>query len=223
MTRLLGYARVSSDAQAESGGGMAAQEAALRQGAAAGRYELVDIITDEAVSARTIDRPGLNLLLERLEAGEAEGMVAAKLDRIARSVIGFGKLLERFDKNGWTLVALDLGVDTSTAAGRLVANVMSAVSEWERMAISERTKAALKAKQAAGIRVGRPRELDPDLEQRIVAMSKDHKAWKIAEVLNESGTPAARGGRWWPSQIQAVLARNCEHPSPNGSGETTNP
>jgi len=89
-------------------------------------------------------------------AGEVTGLVVAKLDRISRSVVDFGNLLAFFEDAEATLVALDLGVDTSTPGGRLVANVLASVAEWERSAIAERTRDALAVRKANGLTVSRP-------------------------------------------------------------------
>ena len=69
--------------------------------------------------AGDLQRPAIADALERLKSGEATVLVAAKLDRLSRSVLDFAKLLERSEKEGWGLVLLDLDLDTTTPAGRL--------------------------------------------------------------------------------------------------------
>src|SRR5690348_1236649 len=68
----------------------------------------------------------------------------AKLDRLTRSVRDLGELLERFQKRGVSLVSVSESLDTGSAAGRLVLNVMASISQWEREAIGERTREALR-------------------------------------------------------------------------------
>jgi DNA invertase Pin-like site-specific DNA recombinase len=82
--------------------------------------------------------------------------MASKLDCISRSVTDFAKLLERANTRGWRLVLLDLGVDTSTPAGEFVANTIANSAQYERRLIGQRTREALAAKKAAGVRLGRP-------------------------------------------------------------------
>jgi DNA invertase Pin-like site-specific DNA recombinase len=101
-----------------------------------------------------------------------------------------------------------VAVDTTTAGGQLVVNVLGAVAEWERSVISERTRAALAQLRAQGKPVGRPSVADDaELAARIRDMK--HHGWTlraIADQLNSEGVPTARGAeRWQPSAIQAVL------------------
>ncbi len=76
-------------------------------------------------------------------------MVVAKLDRLSRSVVDAGRLLEEARKGRFNIVALDLGLDLSTPTGELVANVLAAVAQWERRMIGLRTSEALQVKMAA--------------------------------------------------------------------------
>src|SRR4051794_20734736 len=128
--RVVGYARVSTDEQAANGAGLAAQRHAITAEAARRGWDLVAIHEDGA-SGRSLDgRPGLAAALSAVATGDAEALVVAKLDRLSRSLIDFAGLLERARRDRWAVIALDLGVDTTTPAGELVANVMAAVAQW---------------------------------------------------------------------------------------------
>jgi hypothetical protein len=81
-------------------------------------------------------------------------VIIAKLDRLTRSVKDLAELLERFNRSGVSLVSVAESLDTGTAAGRLVLNIMTAVSQWEREASGERTRDAMHHKRANGERVG---------------------------------------------------------------------
>ena len=81
-------------------------------------------------------------------------MIVAKLDRLTRSVKDLCELLERFERRGVALVSVAESLDTGSAAGRLVLNIMTAVSQWEREAIGERTRDAMRHKRSQGERVG---------------------------------------------------------------------
>jgi DNA invertase Pin-like site-specific DNA recombinase len=131
--RMIGYCRVSTDEQAMSGLGLADQEKRIREMAKPHGWRIVQMIRDEGLSAGTLERAGLYRALGQLAAGRADGLVVAKLDRLTRSTVDFGLLLEWFKDAGKTLVLLDLGVDTSTAGGELVANVID-----ERRAVGAR-------------------------------------------------------------------------------------
>jgi DNA invertase Pin-like site-specific DNA recombinase len=207
--RVVGYIRVSTVEQADSGAGLDAQRVAIQAACEARGWELVEVYEDAGVSARSVSgRPGLRAALAALRAGEAGALVVSKLDRLSRSAHDATGLLQRAEQEGWALVALDLGLDTSTPVGEMLATVMAAVAQWERRAISERTKAALAAKRAAGVRLGRPSELPAEVVARIVAERRSGASTPaIAHALNKEGVPTAQGGkRWYPSTVAKVLA-----------------
>lgn len=209
---LVGYVRVSTAEQGRSGLGLDAQRQAIEAACAARGWELLRV-EEDALSGRNLRRPGLRAALEACTGGEAAGLVVAKLDRLSRSLLDFAGLLRRADREGWNLVALDLGVDLSTPAGRLVANVMASVAEWEREAAAERTRAALAEARARGVRLGRPPGSGrpwtaPELAERIRLMRLDERKTlaAICETLNAEGIPTPRGGtEWRPSSLEGVL------------------
>ncbi len=197
--RVLGYARCSTTEQAESGLGIAAQEATIRSECQRRGWELVDVITDEGESGKSLDRPGLQSVLERIATKEVDGLVAAKLDRISRSVRDFADLLEWFSATGASLVAVDVGVDTSTPGGKLVCSVFSAVSEWERDVISARTRDGLAALRAQGRAISRAAVADDlDLVKRIQSMRRKGSTYQaIADALNADEVATLRGASEW--------------------------
>lgn len=134
-------------------------------------------------------------------------LVAAKLDRLSRSVVHLGSLLEQAEAEGWGLVLLDFDVDTSRPTGRLVAHVLAAVAGFQRQRIRERTREALAEVKARGVRLGRPRQLSDEVVGRIVSeRSTGSTLQAIADGLNDDEVPTAQGGRqWWPSTVGAVL------------------
>jgi len=204
--RALGYLRVSTGEQVESGAGLDAQHAALEANAARRGWTL-ELITDAGLSAKDMRRPALTDALARLDRGEADVLMAAKLDRVSRSVPDFSRLLERANVRGWRLVLLDLGVDTSTPAGEFVANTIANSAQYERRLIGQRTREGLAAKRAQGVRLGRPSVLPREIVARIVA---EHQAGtslrKIGEGLESAGVRTARGGTtWYASTVRKVL------------------
>lgn len=203
-SRMIGYVRVSTAEQAESGLGLADQERVVRDECERRGWRMTRLIRDAGQSAKTLDRPGLQTALEAVADGKADGIVAAKLDRLSRSVIDFAELLDWADRLDATIVALDLQVDTSTAGGRLVANVISAVAEWEREVIGERTSAGMAIKRSQGEPISRPSVADlPALTARIRELREG--GWtlqRIADELNIDGVPTLRGGKEWrPSSV----------------------
>lgn len=152
-------------------------------------------------------RPGLVHALAAVESREASVLIVAKLDRLSRSVVDFAGLAAQAQRKGWAIVALDIGLDMTSAAGGLMANVMAAVAEWERKVIGERTAAALAARCAAGVKLGRPREQSQEAIERIRDLHRSGvRPSEIARVLNREGVPTPRGGRWHPPGVTRVLS-----------------
>ena len=207
--RVIGYVRVSTEEQAMSGAGLQAQRAAIAREARRRGWELVETIEDRGYSAKDLRRPGVQEALRALEAGDAKALVVAKLDRLSRSMLDFASLMATAQKQHWALVALDVAVDTSTPAGEMLVNVLATFSQFERRLIGQRTKEALAAKKAQGVRLGRP----PVLPQRVVRRIERERArgnslQKIADALNAAAVPTAHGGaRWHASTVRSVLAR----------------
>jgi len=201
----IGYLRVSTDGQVESGAGLAAQRTTIVTECEHRGLPLLEIVEDAGLSAKTLDRPALAGALVRLEAGEASVLVVAKLDRLARSVADFANLVRLAERQGWAVLACDLGVDMTTPTGGLLANVTASVAEWERKIIGTRTREALAARKAAGVRLGRPRQLDPAIADRIRAERASGATFQaIADGLNAEGitTPTARP--WSPTLVRKV-------------------
>src|SRR5712664_3562843 len=93
-------------------------------------------------------------LLSLVDDSKVDTVIIAKLDRLTRSVKDLAELLERFQRRGVSLVSVAESLDTGSAAGRLVINIMTAVSQWEREAIGERTRDAMQHKRANGQCIG---------------------------------------------------------------------
>jgi DNA invertase Pin-like site-specific DNA recombinase len=169
--------------------------------------ELLRIIEDEGLSAKTLDRPGLAEALDAVETGKGTVLMVAKLDRLTRSVHDASGLMQRAAKAGWGLVALDVAVDTTTPSGAAMARMIAVFAELERRLIGQRTKDALAVKRAQGVQLGRPRSLDPKVRTRIVRDRDQGKSWsQLARDLNDEKVPTAQGGlRWYPATVRSVV------------------
>ena len=207
---VIGYCRVSTDAQGDSGAGLAAQEAAIAAEAQRRDWGPVRTFVDVASGKTTKRRPQLAAALHVLEAGQAQTLVVAKLDRLSRSLLDFAALMATAQRQGWAIVALDIGVDTSTINGELVANIIMALAQWERRIIGQRTKDALGAVARRGTKLGRPTTVTRDALAIIAAMRGGGASYRtVAAALNRAGVPTAQGGReWWASTVRAVEARH---------------
>ncbi|GEM_PF-385526 len=208
--RAVGYRRVSTIEQADSGAGLAAQQTTIEAEAARRGWVLVEVHTDEAASGKSlVGRVALEAAIEVVESGRADVLVVAKLDRLSRSLLDFANLMARAQAKGWNLVALDLGIDLSTPAGEFLASVMASAAQWERRIIGQRTREGMAAKKAAGVRLGPPRRLPDHVARQIIGLRSSGIAWvRVAEILNELGVPTALAGRqWYPSTARnAALA-----------------
>src|SRR5205823_6536696 len=138
------------------GAGLEAQRRAIMAECERRGWQLVDVIEDAGYSAKDLKRPGVQIALETLRKRQASALVVAKLDRLSRSMLDFAGLMDAAQRQGWALVALDLGVDTSTPSGEMIANVLATFAQFERRLIAERTRAALAVKRSQGVRLGRP-------------------------------------------------------------------
>lgn len=206
----VGYVRTSTDEQAISGLGLAAQRAAIVQECEARGWRLVETFEDPASSGKSMSgRPGLAAALEAVETGLAATLVCAKLDRLSRSVHDFSGLLLRAERAGWSLVLLDLGVDTTSVMGEAMANMVANFAQAERRRIGERTRDALAVKRDQGVQLGRPVSLPKDVGRRIVREKRRGDTWSaIARRLNEDGVATAQGGDcWWPATVRGVYLR----------------
>ena len=221
-SRFVAYLRVSTEGQGRSGLGLEAQRAAVAAHAAARGPIVAEHV--EVESGRKKDRPQLAAALEACRTLRAT-LVIARLDRLARNVAFVSNLME----SGVEFVAADM-----PAVNRLTVHVLAAVAEEEARAVSARTKAALAAAKARGVRLGNPRLLarDPTLAaQANVAQVENARRRaaavapfleqarragattlaQMAEALMARGVPAPRGGRRWsPSQVRRALAAAAE-------------
>ena len=183
--------------------------------------ELLDIIVDGGESAKSLQRPGMERLLALVDGKKVQAVIVAKLDRLTRSVKDLCVLLERFERRCVALISVAESLDTSSAGGRLVLNIMTAVRQWEREAIGERTREALNHKRNRGERTGNipfgsrlaadGKHLEPDsTEQAALAelrrLRNEGKAMrKIAANLNERAYRTRRGTPWRLESVARVL------------------
>lgn len=115
------------------------------------------VYVDRASGARD-DRPALQQLLRDVQTGDIDAVVFTKLDRLARSVTHLSRIAEALREAGVDMICKDQPIDTSTASGKLMFHVLSAVAEFERDLIRERTKEGIGARDGysrRGKRLGR--------------------------------------------------------------------
>lgn len=147
------YTRVSTKSQAENTS-LTTQRDDCRESAERHGWAIAGEYTDAGVSGATRARPGLDRLLADVDAGLIDVIVVGKLDRLGRSFIHLAQIVEHCTKVGVRVVFVSEGVDSGTDVGRLVANVMSSIAEFERTRIRERTEAGLTSRVHEGGFVG---------------------------------------------------------------------
>jgi DNA invertase Pin-like site-specific DNA recombinase len=125
-------------------------------------------------------------------------------------MIDFTALMAKAQRQGWALVALDCAVDTSTATGEAMANMLATFAQFERRLIGQRTREALAVKKASGVRLGRPPTVPQSVVRRMQRQRARGESFRaIAESLNRSGVPPAQGGaQWYAATVRGVLARS---------------
>ena len=207
------YARVSTSMQVEDGMSLGAQERQLISAAESGGYDPV-ILREEGRSGKSIQgRPVLRKALEDLDEGRAHALYVTRLDRLARSTRDFLSIIDRSNAAGWRLVMLDLGLDTTTANGRFVVTIMSAMAEMERGMISARQKDVHQDRRDSGkiwgVDLGPKSQITEAVGERILARRGSGVAYKnIAEELNRAGVPTVLGGKqWYPSTVRNAYLR----------------
>lgn len=151
VVRVVAYVRVSTARQADTGNSLEAQEAKLRAYASAFGLEIVAVEVDAGESASSLSRPGLQRALERLDTFEAHALLVVKLDRLTRNVRDLCALVDNYFKDGThQLMSVGEAIDTSTAGGRMILNVLTSIGQWEREAAAERTTAVMQHLKATG-------------------------------------------------------------------------
>jgi DNA invertase Pin-like site-specific DNA recombinase len=208
-TGFIAYYRVSTDRQGRSGLGLEAQRAAVvRYLAGIGGTLLAE--HTEVETGKRNDRPELQKALAACRKHKAR-LVIAKLDRLSRNVAFIATMMDA----GAEFVACD-----NPHATRLTLHILAAVAEHEREMISARTKAALQAAKARGVRLGRNGERLASAN-RATAVDRARQIEHVLAELNQSGmttreiaaeltargirTP--RGGRWHPQTVRRVMER----------------
>jgi site-specific DNA recombinase len=226
---VFGYARVSTGKQEHS---IPAQVDKIRAQALLKDLELTGIIEDEDASAKSLERPGMKRLLEMVERGELSTVIITKLDRLTRRIADIDKLLQLFDRKKVTLISTAESLDTASATGRMMVNLIVLMSQWEREIIGERTQEAMAGMKRRGLQIGNVpygfkrgnavgtnkqgkvvfnltwEETEQDVLRMILALrscSKPLSFQAIADELNKSGFKTRRGSNWKAEYVWNVM------------------
>jgi DNA invertase Pin-like site-specific DNA recombinase len=189
--RVVLYCRVSTQEQSDKGVSLEAQESKLRAYAALYDLDIVETIKDAGESGKSLNRAGLQRALSMLRRGEADAIAVLKLDRLTRSISDWQTLIDGYfgERAGKQLFSVSDSIDTRTAAGRLVLNVLLSVAQWERETTGERTKTALQFKIQRKERVGKVRfgwDLAAD-EVSLIPNAAEQAAIRLMQELRTAG------------------------------------
>ncbi len=235
-TRLIGYVRVSTNEQAESGLSLDAQRERLAAYCTGLDAELVRIEADNGISGKIAPdrRPGLARALAAVRWGEADGIAVLKLDRLGRSTKDLLDLMEDAQRDGWRLISISEALDTRTAVGEFTATILAGLAQMERRLIGERTSEAMEQlARECRVRSGRipfgfrseahpasvtavagdrSRLVKHEVEQRILRQmfrlrAEGLGARRIARSLNATDCVNPRNQRCWtPSAVAKIVA-----------------
>jgi hypothetical protein len=172
-------------------GDLSPTERAIEQACERAGWKLVAIVRDPE-GGRILDRPGLSHALEQIADGQAEGLVVNDARLLSRS-LDFAGLVHWFRDAEAALIALDLGLDTSTPEGSRVASTLITINGWAGERIARRASVPVAAR--------------PEVLERVAAMHRDDiPPHAIAEQLNAEGVVTPTGSDvWWPSTVQTAL------------------
>lgn len=238
--KVIGYIRVSSEEQAKSGLSLEHQETKIRAYATTYDLPVSGIERDEARSGKNLDRPGVRTILEGVESGQIGHLIIFKLDRLTRSVGDLSRLLDLFKRKDVSLSSVSESLDTSSASGKMVVQMIGVIAEWERDTIAERTLAALSVKRSKGEKLGgivpygwkaAKGKLSPNPKEHSVlsgileARSEGRGYADIAAGLNQMGVKPREGARWYASTIRSICVRAGRNGEVQGhpKGQASNP
>lgn len=217
----IGYVRVSTDAQGESGAGLDAQRAAIAAYVAKAGLDLVAIHEDAGVSgaAGIEDRPGLIAAVAQLRKGDT--LIVAKRCRLGREAMAVLMIEKAVAKRGASISSADGVGNGSDPSAKFMAAIIDAAAAYERNLIKCRTKAALAAKRSKGERTGQVPFGWRDEDGRLVAVPAEQAVLvrihecraaglslrAIAGILMAEGIRTKEGKSWHASTIASILTR----------------
>lgn len=217
-SRVVAYVRVSLEKQADQGHSLDAQQAYLTDYARVMGLEIVAFEVDAGASAKTLERPALQRALARLDAFEAEALLVVKLDRLTRSVKDLCTLVDTYFKDGvYSLLSVGESIDTRSAAGRMMLNMLTVIGQWEREAIGERTSAAMQHMKTEGrftggtppfgFQIVEGKLFADNVEQRYIAKAKELSArgHSLRQIARDLGVSPRNGRLFDATQVKRMI------------------
>lgn len=214
------YTRVSTDEQASEGFSLKAQEARSKSFIESQGWTLTaDPYIDDGYSAKDLNRPAIQQLLQDLKEKKFDVLVVYRLDRLVRSVLDLNHLLQLFEEHNVKFKSVTEVFDTTTATGRLFINLVASVAQWERENLAERVLVGQERKALEGKRNGATAPYGYKLEdgklvihpeeakivREIFDLYRLYGMWTIAKKLNQKGIPTQHGMKWGTPSVKVIL------------------
>lgn len=218
MSRLFIYCRVSTSNQTDNTS-FSTQEERCRAYCAAHGHDVVDVMCETMSGKSFDDRVQVKSVIDRINAGEADGIIVLRLDRLSRSTRDILDLADQFQKSGKTMIFVENNLDTGTPMGKAMLTIFSAMAQLEREMIVARCNAGRAAKKAAGGRIGGTAQYGYTLDwepveeqQSVIQHMRDLRSQgltlrEIAAELNEEGVPSMKNGKWMAATVGNILNR----------------
>lgn len=238
--RLDGYVRISRVGGREGDTFISpdVQRTRIAQWAALRGAQIIAWHEDLDQSGGKMQRPGLDEALERVRHGATDGIVVAKLDRFARTLIGALETIARIDEAGGQVVSVDEGIDPSTPAGKAMQRLVLVFAEWQLDVIREQWKVARQRAVQRGVHVasrvptGYAKDeggrLVPSPDAPVIRSVFEAKAagasWaELARILNDAGVVGPYGAKQWTTRAMSHMLTNRVYLGEARSGEFRNP
>ncbi len=194
-------------------------------------WEYTKTYSDGGISGGTMDRPGLQALLNDIREGHIQVVVVYKVDRLSRSIIDFHKMMQEFDKYGCNFVSITQSFDTSNSMGKLTLNMLLSFAQFEREVSAERVRDKIAASKAKGLWMGGTPPLGYEVNERQLSVNEreagivrlifqkyieTENMFAVAEYLNEQGFCTKKwvakrskrehgGGQFYKSNVHRIL------------------
>lgn len=213
------YIRVSTEEQAKEGYSLAAQEERLKAYALSQDWDVVKVYREDGKSAKDLDRPQLQTMLQDIKNGLIDVVLVYRLDRLTRSVLDLYNLLEDFEKYNVKFKSATEVYDTTTATGRLFITLVAALAQWERENLAERVKMGMLKKAALGEWSGGIApfgyeykngkfyivEHEVEIVKKMFKMARTAGMDKIARILNKEGYRTRKGADFAGFTVQYIV------------------
>ncbi|MBZ9534909.1 recombinase family protein [Cytobacillus oceanisediminis] len=217
--KCVAYIRVSTDEQAKHGYSIAAQEEKLKAFCISQGWELVgDPYIDDGYSAKDLNRPKFQMMMDQIKQGGIDVLLVYRLDRLTRSVLDLYEILKVLDAHDCKFKSATEIYDTTNAMGRLFITLVAAIAQWERENTAERVQLGMEKKTKLGIWKGgtppygykiidKKLIIDKDEEpiiKYIFQLSKSLGFFTIAKKLTEQGFSTRKGGDWHVDTVRDI-------------------